>query len=82
LRAFGLCHQQQKAHSRLVSGLEEKLLKLVAALKNHSPDVPNKRHGQHELCVHIGIWRSIVMRKNNLIEQVGCLSKPLGFSIS
>src|SRR5712671_3237842 len=66
------CCRKAKAHSRLVSGLQQ-LLKLLP-LSNHSPDVPNKTHGQHELFVHIGIWRSVVMRKSNLIEQVRCSS--------
>jgi hypothetical protein len=51
---------KQKAHSRLVSGLQGKLLKLL--LLCHPPDVPNKKIEQHELFEHIfGIWRSAVI---------------------
>jgi hypothetical protein len=35
--------------------------------------VPKKRHEQHELFEHIGIWRSAVIESNR-IEQVGFLS--------
>ena len=43
--------------------------------------MPNKTHGQHELFVHIGIWRRVFMREKYLIEHFGCLSKDIRFSI-
>jgi hypothetical protein len=35
----------------------------ISALKDHSPDVPNMRHKQHELFWHIGIWRRVNIAK-------------------
>lgn len=37
--------------------------------ENHSPDVPHNADEQHELFVHIGIWRRVVMR-NGILSSV------------
>jgi hypothetical protein len=67
---------KQKAHSRLVSGLQQPL-KLLRR-KDHPPDVPKKTIEQHELFEHIiGIWLSAIIGKTNPNGLIGCLSSQV-----
>jgi hypothetical protein len=54
---------KEKTHSRSGEWVSESPKTILFPLEYHSPDVPNMGHEQHELFVHIGIWRKMIIAK-------------------